>query len=64
MTPDREYELLARIEQLKDEIEASNNEREELRYRLSESHKHIRRLIQERDVAEDRLRAAQSQGAV
>lgn len=37
---------------------------DETRYRLDGAHKKIRLLIQERDVAEDRLRAAQSQGAV
>jgi hypothetical protein len=65
MTPDREYELLARIEQLKDELQAARTtilEREQEIQRLSNAT--IRRLIRERNEAEDRLRAAQSKGAV
>lgn len=65
MTSDREYELLARIEQLKDELQAARTtivEREQEIRRLSNAT--IRRLIRERDEVEDRLRAAQSQGAL
>jgi len=60
MNNDREYELLARIEQLKDQLESARTTILEREREIEHLHKTIETGYEPRD----RLRATQSQGAV
>jgi peptidoglycan hydrolase CwlO-like protein len=71
MNSDLENELLEKIEGLRDELQSVNDfhagaiaEVQKLREQLKKAHLKIRDEIRNREDAEDRLRAAQSQGAV